>query len=89
MVKKANKAAAGDWHEEERAATQAEQDLEDQGIALHYAANKRSYPGWPNTDKLSQLGFHTAASKVAQAYGLLEEAEYEFRKQKDPQDYQG
>lgn len=84
---KKNKAAADAWREDEREKTQAEEDLSEQQTALFYAGNKRDGYNWPDADTLAKLGFTDAASKVAQAYRLLSEAEYSFNKQKNPELY--
>lgn len=84
---KKNKAAAEAWREDTRAEAQAKEDLSDQETALFYAANKRDGGNWPYPATLKKLGFDDAASKVAQAYRLLEEAEYSFLKQKNPELY--
>lgn len=89
MAKKANKAAADDWHQEQKATARVNVALEEQETALWAAANKRDNWDWPDPTTLTQLGYSEAAAKVSQAYRLLEEADYLFRKQKDPQDYQG
>lgn len=87
MAKKANKAAADDWRQEQREATEREEALSEQQTALFYAGNKRDNYNFPCAETLDRLGFADAASKVRQAYSLLAEAEYSFNKQQSPQDY--
>lgn len=84
MTKKVNKAEALAWYAEQREQQRMEEMLSDQRTALFYAANKRDGGNWPDPDDLARLGYTDAASKVRQAYNLLEEAEFSFRKQEHP-----
>lgn len=73
-----SKANAREWRQEQAANEQKKESLERQGQLLWYAANKRKN-NFPCEVELRSQGFSEVASKLAQAYRLIEDADRMFR----------
>jgi hypothetical protein len=74
-VKKANKAAAQDWNNEQRILRDFEEQFEEQENLLRYAAEKRKC-NYPCAEMFHNAGYIEVAAKIKQAYSLLQDAYY-------------
>lgn len=75
MSKSKNKAAARDWQEQQKADSSRQEMFEMEKERLWYAANKRK-SNYPHPDVFEEMGMPDVATKIREAYALLETAYY-------------
>ena len=79
-MKKANRAEALEWQEQQKQEERNAKHLEEQLHLLYHAGVKRK-TGFPDANLLKELGYNDVYRKLSEAYSLMEDA-YELFEQK-------